>query len=103
MTYGKYHLFLDDMRQPIHTWHYTEDYIYINLKWKVVTDYDEFVKAITDQGIPEIISFDHDLSDVHYKHLSNPIPYDSMAEKTGYHCAKSATPFRDEWDLKELG
>lgn len=88
MTYGSYNLFLDDLRQPIDAFKYTEDYVYLNIRWVVVRDFAEFAELIIDRGLPELISFDHDLSDVHYKHLSNPIPYDAMTEKTGYHCAQ---------------
>lgn len=56
MTY----LFIDDERQP------GSDI------WVVVKTYDEFVQYIKDHGMPDHISFDHDLGE----------------GKTGYDCAK---------------
>lgn len=74
-------LFLDDVRQPPdHT-------------WDVVRSYDDFVYYIETQGVPDVISFDHDLAFEHYPFAEdNPepkkIPYDRYTEKTGYDCAK---------------
>ena len=81
-----YNLFLDDYRNPIDCIVYTGNPIYVNLDWQVVRSYDEFVKYITENGIPEVASFDHDLSIEDYNHQSN-IDY-SVLEKTGFHCAK---------------
>ena len=55
--------------------------------WVIARNYDEFVKIIQERGIPEIVSFDHDLADSHYDNPKD-IPYDQYVEKTGYHCAK---------------
>lgn len=79
-------LFLDDVRQPIHAYHYTLNKSYL-MDWDVVTNYDEFIKYITNNGIPDVISFDHDLGDEHYTNNPN-IDYTSFKEKTGYDCAK---------------
>ena len=35
-----------------------------------------------------MVSFDHDLTEEHYAHFENPIPYGSYETKTGYDCAK---------------
>lgn len=59
-------LFLDDIRVP-----QTEG-------WEIVRSYDNFVKWIEEKGIPDVISFDHDLADVD----------DLTKEKTGYDAAK---------------
>ena len=59
--------------------------IYISVEWIVVRNYDDFVKYITEHGVPEILSFDHDLADEHYESHQE---YDQYTEKTGYHCAK---------------
>ena len=73
-------LFLDDVRDPP------------SLCWDVVRSYDEFVKYIEDKGIPEVVSFDHDLGTEHYlspfQSDTVEIPYDTFTEKTGYDCAK---------------
>jgi hypothetical protein len=63
------------------------------LGWKVVRSYNEFIKAIEENGLPTMVSFDHDLADEHYDpdlHGSETYNelYDSFVEKTGYDCAK---------------
>jgi len=63
--------------------------------WDIVRSYDEFTQHITNNGLPELISFDHDLADEHYntdamydsEEKYNEL-YDSFKEKTGYECAK---------------
>lgn len=81
-------LYLDDQRTPTETipgYH----------PWIVVRSYDEFVDYITNHGIPDLISFDHDLADEHiedyYKQLidngfQHP-NYGQYKEKTGLDCA----------------
>lgn len=90
-----YKLFLDDIRNP-------NSFLKDINTWVVVRNYNDFVKIIKERGLPEFISFDHDLSYEHYpifdafealaegrkiRDLKN-IPYDTYEEKTGYHCAK---------------
>jgi len=83
-----YNLFLDDIRIPDDVLKYWDNPIYeSSTQWVIVRNYDQFVKAITEQGIPEMISFDHDLGPEHYFHQEN-ISYDQFTEKTGFHCAK---------------
>ena len=82
-----YNLYLDDFRSPIDSFYYLGNPIYNILDWKIVRNYNEFVKMIQENGIPETISFDNDLADIHYENQSN-INYDDCIEKTGYHCAK---------------
>lgn len=81
-----YNLFLDDMRVPEDCFEYTHQPVYLMEDWVVVTNYEEFVMAITERGLPDMISFDHDLGDEHYG--KTEILYDQYTEKTGYHCAK---------------
>jgi hypothetical protein len=83
-----YKLFLDDER-------YIQDVTWVDLpidhSWGIVRSYNEFVKTITEHGLPEVISFDHDLADEHYpwnNPSDNPCRYDKYKEKTGYDCAK---------------
>lgn len=87
-----YYLFLDDVRVP-------KDVKWVTLpavNWVIVRNYDEFVKTITEKGLPFFISFDHDLGEEHYPRtghggriqLPKVIPYDTYKEKTGYHCAQ---------------
>lgn len=87
-------LFLDDYRQPIDCFVYTKDKIYYE-DWVVVKNYPEFVKYISENGIPDIISFDHDLADGHYHQNLQEGKLNYYTEdfiddynKTGYHCAK---------------
>ena len=76
-------LFLDDLRQPP------------DFTWDVVRSYDQFITWIKLNGVPDIISFDHDLGQEHYEFvdwsgnaIGTEIPYDKFTEKTGYDCAK---------------
>jgi hypothetical protein len=86
-------LFLDDIRNPKDCLSYMKDDVY-DENWDIVRTYDEFVDYITKNGVPDEISFDHDLADEHYDpsmYLSSSIyvgKYDSFKEKTGYDCAK---------------
>ena len=90
-------LWLDDLRNPfinaegkvpnsIHDW---------NINW--VLNYEEFVTWITMYGLPDTISFDHDLADEHYTPEEYWDDYDRSKayqdiqmyqEKTGVDCAK---------------
>lgn len=79
-------LFLDDYRIPLNAYSYTKNQIYL-LDWDLVINYNEFIKYITNNGIPDVISFDHDLGDEHYNNNPN-IDYSQFKEKTGYDCAK---------------
>ena len=89
-----YHLFLDDERDP-------QDVKWIDLPmhhWVVVTSFNAFVATIKERGLPETVSFDHDLADEHYKEYHNAhdhmmlsfgtIRYHTFKEKTGYEAAK---------------
>jgi hypothetical protein len=96
-------LYLDDVRTPIET---LEGY----KPWSVVRNYEEFVQHIELNGIPDLISFDHDLADEHMADYWDKqargiktISYDSFKEKTGVDCLnwlieytldrKEASPF----------
>lgn len=73
MVYKK--LYLDDIRIPK-----TDG-------WIIVRSYDEFVNWIKENGVPDEISFDHDLADVHYD-PSTWVQGFKYHEKTGYDAAK---------------
>lgn len=88
----KYNLFLDDDSNRI-----PNKLPWINLPkvdWTVVRSYNEFVNVITKLGLPEIVSFDHDLADTHYLEFhkawngDKTLDYNNMGEKTGYHCCQ---------------
>lgn len=81
-------LFLDDVRVPLDCLIYVsnpEDYK--KNDFDIVRCYDEFVEYIEKNGLPDLISFDHDLADEHYN-PSNWNSYQSYVEKTGYDAAK---------------
>jgi hypothetical protein len=90
-------LFLDDFRKPIDVLQYHEDAghlaLYEILNWDLVRSYADFVRFIKINGVPDIISFDHDLHQEHY----SPYMYDgdtynalykTFKEKTGFDAAK---------------
>lgn len=82
-----YNLFLDDFRRPEDAFNYMGLPIYNLEDWVVVKNYYAFISIIEGKGIPDVISFDHDLADEHYK--QQDFNYDAEDyEKTGYHCAK---------------
>ncbi|WP_172283752.1 cyclic-phosphate processing receiver domain-containing protein [Chryseobacterium sp. LAM-KRS1] len=74
-------LFLDDIRCPEEAYHYTKQDFFLLKDWIIVRNYKQFIHWISEKGLPEMISFDHDLADG--EHTGN---WDS--EKTGYDCAK---------------
>ncbi len=83
-------LWLDDARDPA-TWvNHDGDVVWVK-------SYDEFTTWITDNGLPDIVSFDHDLGVEHYEDIfgqmsmgiENAVPhYEVYTEKTGLDAAK---------------
>jgi hypothetical protein len=60
-------LFLDDIRQPKDACYLvTNPRIYWDEEWVVVKNYKQFCDWIKRNGLPNIVSFDHDLADIHY-------------------------------------
>lgn len=78
-----YKLFLDDFRLPSEAYEMTNDPVYKE-EWIICKKYKKFIECIEKNGLPEMISFDHDLSAIMY---SGRIPYSEMKVKSGYHCA----------------
>lgn len=91
---SKYNLFLDDERMP-------KDVKWVELPlvaWVIVRNYKDFVRTIEQNGVPALVTFDHDLAEEHYKehHVAHDekmlsqgtIRYDRFKEKTGFDCAK---------------
>lgn len=76
-----YFLFLDDIRNPKDvTAKILNDERYLSLyqsEWVIVRSYNEFVKLISKKGLPEFISFDHDLGEKK-----------GVVQPTGMDCAK---------------
>ena len=83
-------LFLDDIREPEHVWRDTLDPDYEhNNSWVIVRTYIAFVTWISENGLPELISFDHDLVYEHYLEKNQrAIDYSNMEVKTGFHAAE---------------
>lgn len=93
-------IFLDDYRIPDQAYVYTKNSVYLNKKWTVVKNYKEFVNLLESLEKNDTIgsvSFDHDLSDEHYKlpqELFNGNSSEALGvEKTGLDCAKYFTEF----------
>lgn len=93
-----YKLFLDDYRNPRDA---TLAELGFGVKllektqtrefdWTVVRSYDEFVNIISKRGIPELVSFDNDLNNLHmqaYFESARTEEYNWKAlSKTGIHC-----------------
>jgi hypothetical protein len=77
-------LWLDDIRNPnTADWLmcYAPSFAYGEGEVHWVKRYSEFVDWITENGLPDMICFDHDLSDIH----CNKSTY---KEKTGFTCAQ---------------
>lgn len=99
-NYQGYKLFLDDERFPRQvTW--VRLPTTIDNHWTIVRSYDEFVKTIQEKGMPEFISFDHDLAFEHYTEgFAGTAPkYNSYKEKTGYDAAKWLREYCDFNDV----
>lgn len=96
-------LFLDSNRIPSDTAEHMlprigeQANVYKELEWHVVRDFREFVSFIKEHGLPERVSFGHDLAEEHYEILcacgsSEDFP-DYFNEKTGLDCAKWMTGY----------
>lgn len=89
-----YYLFLDDVRDPEDAFLYTGFSAFRDEKWLVVRSYDTFVEAINTLGLPQFISFDHDLGPRAYQTATaSLIDYTTLGELTGYDCAKWLTNY----------
>lgn len=99
-------LFLDDIRKPADAFIYEERIKLLDkththsCEWEIVRNYNDFCEFIDKFGIPEIVSFDHDLCEEHMKHyfdvtsFTGVIEYGNLKTKTGKHCAEY---FVDKW------
>lgn len=105
-----YRLFLDDVREPAHVADYMPSMAkeYVSHQWVVVRDYHEFIDAIRELGVPEVISFDHDLAHEHYTPQEYWSDYDASKayqeakeykEATGKDCATWLCEYLDRDNL----
>lgn len=60
------YLFIDDKRLPSDAYLDGKNSIYLDFEWEIVENYNQFVEWITKNGLPKVISFDHDLAPSHY-------------------------------------
>lgn len=100
-------LFLDDLRMPTDAWIYSERIKMLeksktqSCEWTIVRNYEDFCEFIDKFGIPEMVSFDHDLHISHMMHYhdftvkTGIIDYSKLKIKTGKHCAEY---FVDKWE-----
>jgi len=96
-------LFLDDIRFPKDAAKYAKGmginpdiYTSGEITWHIVRNFHEFAHWIKTNGIPKIVSFDHDLADEHYTPEQYWHDFDASkdyqdkkgyTEPTGYECA----------------
>lgn len=79
-------VFLDDIRFPSDLTHYIskEELVpYLLTNWTVIRNYQDFVAYISKNGIPSIISFDHDLG----------LNIDNNEAESGYDAVKYIVDF----------
>jgi hypothetical protein len=90
-------LFLDDIRIPKDAIGLVPDKhnkFYWENDWEIVTNYDDFVQHIELNGVPNFVSFDHDLGDTamdeYFRNVATngTLDYENIEEKTGLDCAK---------------
>lgn len=62
----KTNLFLDDIRHPYDAFKHTQETMFLQWEWVVVKNFAEFTNWIRRNGVPDFVSFDHDLHDLHY-------------------------------------
>lgn len=98
----RYNLFLDDIRSPLDCHYMPNRGIYFKTEWRIVRNYSQFCKMIeegfSNGEFPDLISFDHDLADIHYvdAEISKDLyeeTYGNSVEKTGKDCAKWLAEF----------
>ncbi len=87
-------LFLDDYRDPttcagyMHKELGPRNLIYKEGEWVIVRNVKQFIKYIEKYGLPELISFDHDLEEAHYRGWTTNVGEYERYPDTGYDAAK---------------
>lgn len=93
-----YILFLDDERVP-------KDVTWVRLPtvygdaWTIARSYNEFVSCIQKLGVPQFVTFDHDLGDNAYAALARG-DEDFQGEMTGFNCAMWLVDYCHDNDLQ---
>lgn len=84
-----YNLFLDDVREPWQVGNYILPVelrsLYRLREWVIVRNYGGFIACIKEKGLPDMVSFDHDLAEIHYRGGLETFGY---YEETGLDCMK---------------
>ncbi|MGJ1193301.1 cyclic-phosphate processing receiver domain-containing protein [Sphingobacterium siyangense] len=86
MEHNNKGIFLDDIRVPSDLSYYIpkeEITPYLLTNWIIIRNYPDFVAYISKNGIPSIISFDHDLG----------VNVDSTEAESGYDAVKYIVDF----------
>ena len=92
-----YNLFLDDQRNPEDAYLDDSHVLLVDKSrindWVIVRNYEAFVSTIEKRGMPDRVSFDHDLAIEHIRYFiehtltTGYIEYENFSIKTGKHCA----------------
>lgn len=92
-----YNLFLDDIRMPAECTLYRTKWMPLNRamytqeEWLIVRNYNEFVDTVKmkyfNDEFPRVVSFDHDLAEIHYDPSTWTESF-KYHEETGHDCAK---------------
>lgn len=107
----KKYLYLDDVREPSDSLVYLDERLYARTDWVVVRNYNEFVSYIINNGIPDVISFDHDLADSHYTPEEFWSDYEKSkewqekqihTEQTGEGCIKWLLEYYNEYKIDKV-
>lgn len=94
-------LYLDDVRTP------TTDLPGYS-SWNTVRNYKEFTQWIIENGVPDFVSFDHDLAPEHMNDYAIQVAhqgyqhpnYNEYQEQTGLDCAKFLVEYCQANNLK---
>lgn len=100
-------LFLDDWRVPIdcanYMWQRKVDCTIYHKEWIIVRSYGQFVNWIKNNGLPSLMSLDHDLCDVFELKEELPVEewfdLDMNLEYNGVDCVKFIISYCKEHNL----
>ena len=92
-------LWLDDIRDPAHSSRFIDQKMRdldVEIVW--VKNYQEFKSWIEANKLPEFISFDHDLADIHYDEVEDWEDYYKLEDRemTGYDAALFLVEYCDK-------
>ena len=82
-------LIIDDLRDVQMCFNTSGNPMFKDLSWSIVKTFDEFVDFIDKNGLPNVISFDHDLAD-----------FKDGREFTGMDCATWLTNYCMDNEVK---